>query len=354
MMAALAPIHPDSRGRSDYAIVKRRVRDAGLLDKQPWFYVRSIAAKLSFLAACLVVFALFHNPWVQAANAVVLAFVSGQLGFQLHDSGHGQMFTKGWRNALVGLMTGNLLLGMSYGWWVEKHNRHHANPNHVDLDPDINMVAIVYSQNQAMERRGLLRTMARHQAYLFFPLLLLMSWSMHVSSLNFLLRQRSRHRRKELALLAAHVVLYVGLAVHFLGPWSALLVIAIHQCVGGFYLATVFAPNHKGMPQVDGKGDLDFLRKQVLTSRNVRPHPWTDMWYGALNYQIEHHLFPTMPRNRVREAHLIVRQFCAERSIPYHEVSMLRSYRELLGFLHQVGAPLRSRAQGEHASRARR
>src|SRR5437660_2907185 len=185
MTAVLAPIHPDSRGRSDYAIVKRRVRDAGLLEKQPWFYARSIAAKLSLLAACLVVFALFRDPWVQAANAVVLAFVSGQLGFQLHDSGHRQMFTKGWLNALVGLITGNLLLGMSYGWWVDKHNRHHANPNHVDLDPDINMVAIAYSQSQAAERRGLLRTMARHQAYLFFPLLLLLGWSMHVSSLNF-------------------------------------------------------------------------------------------------------------------------------------------------------------------------
>ena len=353
MTAALAPIHPDTRGPSDYAIVKRRVRDAGLLEKQPWFYVRSIAAKLFLLGACLVVFALFRNPWVQAANAVVLAFVSGQLGFQLHDSGHRQMFTKGWRNALVGLMTGNLLLGVSYGWWVEKHNRHHANPNHVDLDPDINMVAIAYSQSQATERRGLLRTMARHQAYLFFPLLLLLSWSMHVSSLRFLLLQPSRHRWKELALVAAHVVLYVGLAVYFLGPPSALLVIAIHQCGGGFYLALVFAPNHKGMPQVDDSGDLDFLRKQVLTSRNVRSHPLTDIWYGALNYQIEHHLFPTMPRNRVREAHLIVRRFCAERSIPYHEVSMLQSYRELLGFLHQVGAPLRSRALGEHAGRAR-
>jgi fatty acid desaturase len=346
MTASLASVDSDTRGPSDYAIVKRRVRDAGLLEKQPWFYARSIAAKMSVLAACLVVFALFRNPWVQAANAVVLAIVSGQLGFQLHDSGHRQMFAKGWRNALVGLVTGNLLLGMSYGWWVDKHNRHHANPNHVDLDPDINMVAISYSPEQSLERRGLLRAVARRQAYLFFPLLLLLGWSMHVSSLGFLLQQRSRHRWTELALLAAHVALYVGLAIFFLGPWSALLVIAIHQCGGGFYMALVFAPNHKGMPQVDDSGDLDFLRKQVLTSRNVRSHPLTDMWYGALNYQIEHHLFPTMPRNRVREAHLIVREFCAEQSIPYHEVSMLQSYRELLGFLHEVGAPLRSRGRG--------
>ena len=353
MTAVLAPATPDTRGPSDYAIVRRRVREAGLLEKEPWFYARSIAAKMTLLAACLVLFGLVRNPWVQAANAVALAIISGQLGFQLHDSGHRQMFAKGWKNAVVGLVTGDLLLGMSFGWWVDKHNRHHANPNHVDMDPDINTVAISYSSARALERRGLLRTIARYQAYLFFPLILLLGWSMHASSLGYLLKRRSRHRSTELALLAAHVLLYVGLALYFLGPWSALMIIAIHQCCAGVYMATVFAPNHKGMPEVDDSSDLDFLRKQVLTSRNVRSHPLTDMWFGALNYQIEHHLFPTMSRNRVREAHLIVRELCEERGIPYHEVSMLQSYRELLGFLHEVGAPLRTGGRLVQVSRRR-
>jgi fatty acid desaturase len=337
-----------TRVQSDYAILKGRVREAGLLEKQPWFYLRSIGAKLAVLVACLAVFVLFRNPWVQAANAVALAIISGQLGFQLHDAGHRQMFARGWKNGLVGILTGDLLLGMSYDWWVEKHNRHHANPNHVDMDPDINTAAISYSPEKALEKRGVLRMIARHQAYLFFPLLLLLGWSMHVASLAFLLRQRSRHRMLELALLAFHVLLYAGFLVYFLGPWSAMLVIVIHQCCAGFYMALVFAPNHKGMPQVDDSSEHDFLRKQVLTARNVRSHPLTDLWYGALNYQIEHHLFPTMARNRVREAHLIVRGFCEERGIPYHEVSMFQSYRELLRFLHEVGAPLRAPRRTAH------
>src|SRR3989440_4452749 len=99
---------------------------------------------MGLLAACLAVFALVRNPWLLAPNAVALALISGQLGFQLHDAGHRQMFTRGWKNVAVGMITGNLLLGMSYGWWVDKHNRHHANPNHVDMDPDIDMVALVY------------------------------------------------------------------------------------------------------------------------------------------------------------------------------------------------------------------
>src|SRR2546427_5241466 len=177
---------------SAYVALKGRIRDAGLLERQPWFYVRSISAKLALLAACIAVFVLFRNPWLQAANAVALAIISGQLGFQLHDAGHRQMFAKRWKNELVGLLTGDLLLGMSYGWWIDKHNRHHANPNHVDMDPDINTPAITYSYKQALERRGLRRMIARHQAYLFFPLIFLLAWSMHVASLAFLLRRGAR------------------------------------------------------------------------------------------------------------------------------------------------------------------
>jgi fatty acid desaturase len=75
----------------------------------------------------------------------------------------------------------------------------------------------------------------------------------------------------------------------------------------------------------------------------VRAHPLTDFWYGALNYQIEHHLFPTMPRNKLREAQQIVRAYCEQHSIPYHETGMLQSYQEILGYLHAVSAPLREK-----------
>jgi fatty acid desaturase len=350
MAVQAAMVDLSTKKAEAYAVLKGRIREAGLLEKQPWFYARSISVKLALLAACLAVFVLFRNPWVQAANAAVLGIISGQLGFQLHDAGHRQMFAKRWRNDLVALLTGDLLLGMSSGWWIDKHSRHHANPNHVDMDPDINTPAIAYSSAQALERRGVPRMIARYQAYLFFLLILLLAWSMHVASLRFLLRERSRRRGTEFALLAAHLLLYLGFFVFLLGPWSALLVIVIHKCIGGAYLAVVFAPNHKGMLQVDDSSELDFLEKQVLTSRNVRSHPLTDVLYGALNYQIEHHLFTTMPRNRVREAHRIVRGFCHERGIPYHEVSVLQSYRELLGFLHEVGLPLRAGGRDEPPS----
>jgi fatty acid desaturase len=332
-----------TRGGSDYARLKQRVRAAGLLSKQPAYYVRVIAINLVLVAGCCAVLALFHNPWVQAADAIVLGLVSGQLGFQLHDAGHHQMFERRWKNTLVAFLTADVLLGMSYGWWVSKHNRHHAKPNHVDDDPDINNPAIAYTREQALRRWGPLRLLARYQAFLFFGLICLLAWSMHISSAVFLVRRRSPHRWIEIATLLLHAAVYVGLLWHVLGPWPALMVIVLQKAAGGFYMATVFAPNHKGMPQVDDQSGLDFLRSQVLTSRNIRPNPLADYWFGGLNYQVEHHLFPTMARNNIPRSHRIVQQYCTEIGVPLHETSFLRSYGELLVFLHEVGEPLRRR-----------
>jgi fatty acid desaturase len=329
---------------SPYAELKRRVEAAGLLKKRPGYYTLMLITNSVLFIGSLLLLLLVHSWWGTALVAVVLAFVSGQLGFQLHDSGHRQMFASRRLNSIVGIVTGDALLGMSHGWWVDKHNRHHGNPNNEDLDPDIGPGVIAYSPEQASSKRGVGRWIVKHQAQLFFPLLFGLGWSMHVASVKYLIASRSRMRWVEIATLCVHAIAFPALLVVMVGPWRALLVIVIQRSVAGFYLASVFAPNHKGMPQIEKGQELDFLRSQVLTARNVRSHPLTDLVYGCLNYQIEHHLFPTMPRCNVRRAHAIVRDYCAELGVPYYETSIYRSYEEILSFLHEVGAPLRRAA----------
>jgi fatty acid desaturase len=332
---------PSLRTAQPYAELKRRVEAAGLLQRRPGYYVLMLVTNTAAFGLSLWLLTLAHSVWATVLAAAVLGFVSGQLGFQLHDAGHRQMFPSRRLNTVIGIATGNGLLGMSHGWWVDKHNRHHGNPNHQDLDPDIDVGVIAYSEEQALAKTGLARWIVRHQAGLFFPLLFGLAWTMHIASVRFLLNTKERLRWIEVATLCLHALAFPALLVVMVGPWRALLVIVIQKCVGGFYLASVFAPNHKGMPQVEQGQELDFLRSQVLTARNVRSSPMTDLLYGSLNYQIEHHLFPTMPRCNIRRAHTIVREFCGEIGVPYHETTIYGSYREILSFLHEVGAPLR-------------
>jgi fatty acid desaturase len=155
---------------------------------------------------------------------------------------------------------------------------------------------------------------------------------MRITTVGHLLKGQADRPFQEIALLACHIVLYGGL-LYTLGGWEIALAFgAVHHATFGFYNSSVFASNHKGMLVLRDNDRMDFFREQVLTSRNVHGHPITDFWYGGLNYQIEHHLFPTMPRNRLREARLIVRAFCEQRAVAYHETGLFESYRE--GFRH--------------------
>ena len=157
---------------------------------------------------------------------------------------------------------------------------------------------------------------------------------MKFSSIQFLIEKQAKRPLGEAIAMVAHFIWYFSLLLSLLDAWQAVLFIAIHQGLTGLYLTSIFAPNHKGMLILGEDSQLGFLRRQVLTSRNVTAHPLTDFWYGGLNYQIQHHLFPNMPRNKLREVQSIVKSFCRTHSIAYYETSVLQSHKEILQHLY--------------------
>ncbi len=327
---------PSHRG-SDYAKLLREVRQAGLLERRPIFYAACIAANLFMLAAGWATFALLGDSWWQMVTAMFLAMAFAQNGFLTHDAGHRQIFRSRRANDLVGLVHGNLAVGLAFGWWVDKHHRHHAHPNQEGLDPDISGENLVYTSAQAGSRRGLGRTIARHQVVLFFPMLLLLAFDLHLTGLKAMTRAGYRNRIPESILFGLHAVAYLSAVFLVLSPLKAVVFVVVHQGLLGLYLGSVFAPNHKGMPILSKDDDSDFLRRQVLTARNVRGGWLTDLVLGGLNYQIEHHLFPSMPRPALRLARTAVRAFCLDHGLPYVETSLLDSHRQALRHLHTVG-----------------
>jgi fatty acid desaturase len=332
---------PRSR-TNQYAQLKQLIKQNGLLDRQPAYYAGKIVLMRGMLVPSLTFLLIFDNLWLQLLNAAYLAFVFVQISLVAHDFGHRQFsYGAGWKNECLALVLGNLLLGISQQWWIDKHNAHHGHPNQIDVDPDVDIPLLAFEEEQALDKRGLARFVVQYQAYLIFPLSLLQALSMRFRSIQFLIEKKARRPLAEALALGAHFLLYFGLLFSLLDAWQAVLFIAIHQGLTGLYLTSIFAPNHKGMPVLDKDSQLDFLRRQVLTSRNVTAHPITDFWYGGLNYQIEHHLFPSMPRNKLREVQAIVKAFCRDHTIAYHETSVLQSHREILQHLHRVGAPLR-------------
>src|ERR671910_476225 len=325
-----------------YTQLKRQIKQNGLLDRQPAYYVGKMLLTLGLLAVSLALLFVLGDTWYQLLNAAYLAFVFVQISLLAHDFGHRQFtFHSSRKNEWLTLIFGNFLLGLSRQWWIDKHNEHHGHPNQTDLDPDVDIPLLAFEEEQALQKRGLARFVVKYQAVLIFPLSLLQSLSMLRSSIEFLAANKAKSTLVEVLMICAHFALYFGLLLSVLEPLQALLFIAVHRGLFGTYMVSIFAPNHKAMPLLERDSKVDFLRRQVLTSRNVIAHPITDFWYGGLNYQIEHHLFPRLPRNKLREAQPIIRGFCRDHSIAYHETSVLQSYKEILQHLHEVGAPLR-------------
>ncbi|HEC21896.1 MAG TPA: acyl-CoA desaturase [Chloroflexi bacterium] len=333
---------PDVSYSKAYAELKRLAKEKGLLEKQPAYYIYALLEPLILLGIGVAVLLLVDAFWVQLINALYLAVVFVRVGFVMHDAGHRQIFKKTRRNDLVGLIYGNLLLGSSISSWRERHNEHHAHTNELDADPTLEIPLWAWIEEQVQEQKGLLRFIMKYQAFTFFPVLSLSAFFQAFAAIRYVLMEKKvEDRAWQGLLLALHFVLYFGLVFYALPWWQAVIFLLVNHLALGLHLGLVFAPNHKGMPLVEKDHQMDFLYVQALTTRNVRPGPVVDYLYGGLNYQIEHHLFPGMPRNKLGEARRIVKAFCEERDIPYYETGPIRSYREILQYMHQVGAPLR-------------
>ncbi|OLZ52638.1 delta fatty acid desaturase [Amycolatopsis coloradensis] len=334
------PSSVGSTSRSDFGHLARLVRHEGLLDRRYRYYTAKISLILLAFALGCTAFVMLGDSWWQLALAGFFAVMSAQIAFLGHDAGHNQIFRTGRANDRIGYAFAGIV-GISYGWWMGKHTQHHAGPNHEGNDPDIDIPLLAFTRGQTGNKSGFVRWTTKHQAALFFPLLLLEGLSLHWASIVAVWHGRMKNRRLEAALLLMHGGIYLSAVFVVLSPAVAIAFIAIHQGLWGVYMGCSFAPGHKGMPTYTDKDKLDFLRKQVLTSRNVRGGPWVDFTLGGLNYQIEHHLFPSMPRVNLRRAQPLVHRFCVDHGIDYAQCGLLTTYRHVLQHLHEVSAPLR-------------
>jgi fatty acid desaturase len=338
-----------ARQCSDYSRLSRQIKDAGLLERRRGYYLARLALNVILVAGAGVLLVVVGDSWWQLGVAVYWAIVSTQLGFTGHEAGHRQILVSRRGNDIAGYLHGTLAIGLSYEWWVDKHNRHHRHPNVVDADPDIGTGALVFTADHAAARGRFGRLMGRHQSVFFFPLLALEALNLHVASWRSVAVRGARRRWLEASLLLIYDVGYVFAIFSTMPMGKAFAFVAVHQALFGVYLGCSFAPNHKGMPMLTAEESLDFLRRQVLTSRNVRGGALMGALLGGLNWQIEHHLFPSMPRPNLRRAQPLIKQFCAEAGLPFAETSLGRSYRLAVGHLREVGrapgtGPLRPEA----------
>jgi fatty acid desaturase len=268
----------------------------------------------------------------------VFAFFAVQLCGIIHDAGHRAIVRSKRGNTLIGTLACGFL-AMGFHEWRLLHNLHHAHTNDEDHDPDVRIPLHAFTRRRFQNQHGLWRWLRRHQAVFFYPLRLLVVFSRRLSFVTYVRTQPFSVRLAGLAVLwALGMVCWFGLPFLLFPVAKALLLFVVVHPVMGFYLSNIFAPNHKGMPQRRKGTTISFLEQQIRTSRNIRPNWATDMLFLGLNYQIEHHLFPTCPRRKLKRLTPYVVALCQELNLPYTEVGVITANRLILRELNRIAA----------------
>lgn len=340
---ATAPRDPGTpHPTSTYSALMRTVRDAGLLRRRRGFYYAVFAALIVALGGAVTGFVLLGDSWYQLLIAAALGIILTQIAFITHEASHRQVFESGIANDRAGRWLAAGVVGISYHWWMHKHSRHHAKPNQIGADPDIEPDTIVFTEADAEKSTGFLALITRRQGYLFFPLLTLEGLNLHLRSILSLFEKgRIEGRALELTLIFLRLSLYAAVIFWALPLGMAFAFIGVQMAVFGVYMGASFAPNHKGMPILPHDSKLDFLSRQIITSRNITGGWWSTALFGGLNHQIEHHLFPNMPRPALAKAREITREYARSLGIPYTETGIGESYRIVVRYLNEVGLSAR-------------
>ncbi len=343
--ATLGPVRQTYSGNADippmthaYKQVSQVVRETGLLQRAGWFYIFVAAGLAVALGGLITGFILLGDSWFQLLIAAGLGLVLTQVAFLAHEAAHRQILTSGPANFRLARILAAGVVGISYSWWDSKHTKHHGNPNQVGKDPDIEVDTISFLETDAAQSRGIVRLITRKQGWLFFPLLTLEGLNLHYLGVKHLVTsKKAKGRWIELGLIALRFAIVLIPVFLMLPLGMAFAFMGVQLAVFGVYMGASFAPNHKGMPIIDPNARLDFFSKQVRTSRNIRGGWWATWLMGGLNYQVEHHLFPNMPRPHLSKAREIVRDYCITNDVPYTETSLLRSYAIVIEYLNRVG-----------------
>ncbi len=306
----------------------RRLKAAGLFSRSWWGFGWRIVL---FATAYLAGFGyLLTGPstvgCLVACGVIGFAHVHGN--FIAHDAGHGAITKNELAVELIGQFFDSFLGGYSFTYFRRAHDLHHYHCNEIDRDPNTMTRMFRFTAQGWGHRTGPTRLTTRWQHVLIPLLYPLWSFALRAEGIAYTARNL-RRARIDAVLLVAHFALWFSLPVLALGWWGAIGCYAGVTAVTSLYLAVIVPINHIGMPTLDASTPTSFIAQQVTTTRNLPSSPLRDFLFIGQNSQIEHHLFPWAPTFNLGRGRAIVRRFCRDHGLRYHECSFDAALREV-------------------------
>ena len=262
LLAPAARVRKPNPVTQSYTALAQAVRDRGLLSRTRWFYGVLLIGLGLALGGVVTGVILLDDSWLQLLMAAALGVLLTQLAFVGHEASHRQVLSSGPANDRLGWFLAVVCVGMSYSWWMNKHTRHHGNPNKMGKDPDIEIDTFSFEEESAATRRGFKAWFTRRQGLFFFPLLLLEGINLHLKSVQSLWENRRvAGRRLELTVLVLRLAIYLTAVFLVLPLGMAFAFVGLQVAVFGLYMGASFAPNHIGMPIIGAGREAGLLQQ---------------------------------------------------------------------------------------------
>lgn len=324
-------------GAKAFAKLSKIVKDEGILDRDYAYYSLQIAITLSGFALSLFLIVVYGNLAAVGVLSVIFAFFAVQIAGLVHDVGHRAVLKSAKNNDILGYIFTSIV-AINYSAWKKRHNKHHAQPNVENEDPDLEIPLVTFTKERLLEKNRVERFFTKFQSKTYLFLLLLTSFYERKLAIFFLTREFKPK------LILESVVFLFGVFAWFVLPFlvfpldKAIVFFVVSNATSGMYIGHIFAPNHKGMPEVKRGSKFSFFEHQIITTRNIKGNWLTDYLYMGLNYQLEHHFFPNCPRNKLSLITPHVKKFCKEYQLPYTETGIIESDKIILNELKQIAA----------------
>ncbi|KAG0495106.1 hypothetical protein HPP92_006100 [Vanilla planifolia] len=278
------------------------------------------------------------STWAHLAAGGIMGFLWIQSGWVGHDSGHYNIMLSPSLNRFAQIVTGNCLTGISIGWWKRNHNAHHVACNSLDYDPDLQHIPLFavsskfftsltsYFYEKKLTFDSLSRFLISYQHFTFYPVMCFARFNLFSQSVILLLSKKKVPGRWQEIVGVILFWLWYPYLVSFLPSWEerTMFVIASFVVTGlqhvQFCLSHFSSTVYVGQPQGN-----DWFEKQTMGTLDIACSPWMDWFHGGLQFQVEHHLFPRLPRCHLRKIAPLVKELCKKHKLQYSSVGFLEA-----------------------------
>ncbi|KAI8332282.1 delta-6 fatty acid desaturase [Chlamydoabsidia padenii] len=338
--------------RLKYQALEQDMKDRGLFQCNPYRYAKECCrfVGLFYTAIWLVLRGTHIGHYV--ISATCLAVLWHQLVFTAHDAGHNEITGRVKNDHLIGLAIANFCGGLSIGWWKDNHHVHHLMTNDPEHDPDIQHLPFLavstrffnhqfssyYGQVLVFDR--LARFLVAYQHRLYYLILAFGRFNLHIMSFRYLLTSNKvRNPRLEWIGIFIFFTWYGALLAQLPTVSIRVMYVMVSYALT-FPLHVQITLSHFGMSTEPMAGEI-FPVRQIRTTMDVECPDWLDWFYGGLQYQTVHHLFPRLPRHYYSKAVPLIRQFCQDAGLHYYLYGFVAGNGVVLGGLKAVADQLR-------------